>query len=220
MPYSEMHANAPVGGCGCFWMNGGDGDFFVPLWLNFSGVVEAGGHTTDRIANFDTGLNLFYGMGGIRMRLPNTRSSGRSAEGFWRSAWVRQLLPTPVGKLPTSYGVSCALPLEAAWINRGLGTYLDPRDPDQLLLLRTPQSTREPPAPVRTRRGDRVRIAGKVGFYLVLNAPKSLWTVQMPSRIAYGASATRQSPLTSGKGPRAIHDHRTIETIPNGPKPS
>lgn len=116
MPYSEMHANAPVGGCGCFWMNGGDGDFFVPLWLNFSGVVEAGGHTTDRIANFDTGLNLFYGMGGIRMRLPNTRSSGRSAEGFWRSAWVRQLLPTPVGKLPTSYGVSCALPLEAAWI--------------------------------------------------------------------------------------------------------
>jgi hypothetical protein len=78
--------------------------------------------------------------------------------------------------------------------NRGLGTYLDPRDPDQLLLLRTPQSTREPPAPVRTRRGDRVRIAGKVGFYLVLNAPKSLWTVQMPSRIAYGASATSKVP--------------------------
>src|SRR5579871_5376165 len=71
MTYSEMHANAPVGGCGCFWMNGGVGGFSVPLWRNFSGVVEAGGHTTDHIPNFNTGLSLFYGMGGIRMRLPN-----------------------------------------------------------------------------------------------------------------------------------------------------
>ena len=40
--FSEMHANAPVGGCGCFWMSGGTGGFSVPVWRNFSVVVESG----------------------------------------------------------------------------------------------------------------------------------------------------------------------------------
>ena len=40
--YSEMRANAPVGGCGCFWMSGGHGGISLPVWHNFSGVVEVG----------------------------------------------------------------------------------------------------------------------------------------------------------------------------------
>jgi outer membrane immunogenic protein len=27
--FSELRANAPVGGCGCFWMAGGTGDFLT-----------------------------------------------------------------------------------------------------------------------------------------------------------------------------------------------
>ena len=41
--FSEMYANAPVGGCGCFWIPGGHGGVSVPIWRNFSAVVEAGG---------------------------------------------------------------------------------------------------------------------------------------------------------------------------------
>jgi hypothetical protein len=33
--FSEMYANAPVGGCGCFWMAGGYGGISVPVWRNF-----------------------------------------------------------------------------------------------------------------------------------------------------------------------------------------
>jgi hypothetical protein len=69
--FSEMRANAPVGGCGCFWMAGAHGGFSLPVWHDFSVVVEAGGHHTGHIPNFNTGLSLFYGMGGVRMRVPN-----------------------------------------------------------------------------------------------------------------------------------------------------
>jgi outer membrane immunogenic protein len=33
--FSEMRANAPVGGCGCFWMSGGHGGVSIPVWHNF-----------------------------------------------------------------------------------------------------------------------------------------------------------------------------------------
>ncbi len=33
--YSEMYANAPVGGCGCFWIGGGTGGFAIPWWGTF-----------------------------------------------------------------------------------------------------------------------------------------------------------------------------------------
>jgi hypothetical protein len=69
--FSEMHANAPVGGCGCFWMAGGMGEFSFPLWRNFSAVIAAGGQHTDHIPNFNTGLSLTTAMGGLRMRVPN-----------------------------------------------------------------------------------------------------------------------------------------------------
>jgi opacity protein-like surface antigen len=109
MTYSEMHANAPVGGCGCFWMNGGVGGFSVPLWRNFSGVVEAGGHTTDHIPRFNTGLSLFYGMGGIRMRVPNHTKFQPFGQGLFGGVHgFDSYFPDRVGKLPTSYDTSFA----------------------------------------------------------------------------------------------------------------
>ena len=29
--FSTLHANAPVGGCGCFWMSGGIGEVAIPV---------------------------------------------------------------------------------------------------------------------------------------------------------------------------------------------
>ena len=110
MTYSEMRANAPVGGCGCFWMNGGVGGLSVPIWRNFSGVVEAGGHTTDHIPRFNTGLSLFYGMGGIRMRLPNHTKFQPFGQGLFGGVHgFDSYFPDRVGKLPTSYDTSFAL---------------------------------------------------------------------------------------------------------------
>jgi hypothetical protein len=108
--FSEMHANAPVGGCGCFWINGGLGGFSVPVWRNFSAVVESGGHTTDHIPGFNTGLSLFYGMGGVRMRVPNhTRFQPFGQALFGGVHGFDGYFPAPVGKLPTSYDTSIAL---------------------------------------------------------------------------------------------------------------
>src|SRR5579862_7133276 len=108
--YSEMYANAPVGGCGCFWMNGGTGGFSVPLWRNFSAVVEAGGNHTDHIPGFNVGLSLFYGMGGIRWRAANhTRFQPFGQALFGGVHGFDGYFPAPVGKLPTSYDTSYAL---------------------------------------------------------------------------------------------------------------
>jgi outer membrane immunogenic protein len=107
--FSEMYANAPVGGCGCFWMAGGVGGLSAPVWRNFSAVVEAGGHTTDHIPGFNTGLSLFYGMGGIRMRVPNhTRFQPFGQALFGGVHGFDGYFPAPVGKLPTSYDTSYA----------------------------------------------------------------------------------------------------------------
>ena len=107
---SEMRANAPVGGCGCFWLNGGLGGFSVPVWRNFSAVVEAGGHTTGHIPNFNTGLSLFYGMGGLRMRVANHTRLQPFGQGLFGGVHgFDSYFPAPVGKLPTSYDTSFAL---------------------------------------------------------------------------------------------------------------
>ena len=107
--FSEMRANAPVGGCGCFWMSGGTGGVSVPVWRNFSAVVEAGGNHTDHIPNFNTGLSLFYGMGGIRMRVPNhTRFQPFGQALFGGVHGFDGYFPDQVGKLPTSYDTSFA----------------------------------------------------------------------------------------------------------------
>ncbi len=107
--FSEMYANAPVGGCGCFWMNGGAGGFSIPVRRNFSAVVEAGGNHTDHIPRFNVGLRLLYGMGGIRMRVPNhTRFQPFGQALFGGVHGFDGYFPAPVGKLPTSYDTSYA----------------------------------------------------------------------------------------------------------------
>jgi outer membrane immunogenic protein len=107
--FSEMYANAPVGGCGCFWMAGGYGGISVPIWRSFSAVVEAGGNTTGHIPSFNTGLSLVYGMGGIRMRLPNhTRFQPFGQALFGGVHGFDGYFPAPIGKPPTSYDTSYA----------------------------------------------------------------------------------------------------------------
>jgi outer membrane immunogenic protein len=108
--FSEMRANAPVGGCSCFWMSGGAGGISVPLWRNFSGVAEVGGNTTGNIPGFNTGLSLFYGMGGLRMRVPNHTRFQPFGQGLFGGVHgFDSYFPAPVGKVPTSYDTSFAL---------------------------------------------------------------------------------------------------------------
>jgi hypothetical protein len=107
--YSEMHANAPVGGCGCFWMNGGSGGIAIPVWRNFSAVAETGGNHTDHIPQFNVGLSLFYGMGGVRWRMANhTRFQPFGQALFGGVHGFDGYFPDRVGKLPTSYDTSYA----------------------------------------------------------------------------------------------------------------
>ena len=107
--FSEMRANAPVGGCGCFWMAGGAGGVSVPL-AQFSAVAEAGGNTTGHIPGFNTGLSLFYGLGGLRMRVPTHTKFQPFGQGLFGGVHgFDGYFPAPVGKLPTSYDTSFTL---------------------------------------------------------------------------------------------------------------
>jgi len=108
--FSELRANAPVGGCGCFWMAGGTGEISYPVWRNFSAVAEVAGHTTGHIPKFNTGLSLLSGMGGVRLRVPNqTRFQPFAQALFGGVHGFDSYFPAPVGKLPTSYDTSFAL---------------------------------------------------------------------------------------------------------------
>jgi outer membrane immunogenic protein len=108
--FSELRANAPVGGCGCFWMAGGMGEISYPVWGNFSAVAEVAGHTTGHIPDFNTGLSLLSGMGGVRLRVPNhTRFQPFAQALFGGVHGFDSYFPAPVGKLPTSYDTSFAL---------------------------------------------------------------------------------------------------------------
>ena len=108
--FSELRANAPVGSCGCFWMAGGTGEISYPVWRNFSAVAEVAGHTTGHIPDFNTGLSLLSGMGGVRLRVPNhTRFQPFAQALFGGVHGFDSYFPAPVGKLPTSYDTSFAL---------------------------------------------------------------------------------------------------------------
>jgi outer membrane immunogenic protein len=109
--FSELHTNAPVGGCGCFWMPGGTGELAIPVWRNFSAVAEAGGqHTTGNIPGFNVGLGLISGMGGLRLRVPNhTKFQPFGQALFGGVHGFDSYFPAPVGKQPTSYGTSFAM---------------------------------------------------------------------------------------------------------------
>lgn len=108
--FSELHANAPVAGCGCFWMAGGEGQIAIPVWRNFSAVVEASGHHTDQIPNFNVGLSLFSTMGGLRLRVPTHTVVQPFAEALFGGVHgFDSYFPAPVGKPPTSYDTSFAM---------------------------------------------------------------------------------------------------------------
>jgi outer membrane immunogenic protein len=108
--FSELHANAPVGGCGCFWMSGGTGELAIPLWRNFSGVMEAGGQHTANIPGSDVGLSLFSGMGGLRMRIPNhTKLQPFGQALFGGVHGFDGYFPDRVGNMPTTYDTSFAM---------------------------------------------------------------------------------------------------------------
>jgi outer membrane immunogenic protein len=105
-----LRANAPVGGCGCFWMAGGTGEISYPVWRNFSALAEVAGHSTGSVPGFNVGLSLVSGMGGVRMRWPtHTRFQPFAQVLFGGVHGFNSYFPAPVGKLPTSYDTSYAM---------------------------------------------------------------------------------------------------------------
>jgi outer membrane immunogenic protein len=108
--FSELHANAPVGGCGCFWMPGGVGEIAIPVWRNFSAVAEGDGQHTSQIPGANVGLGLIGGMGGLRLRVPShTKLQPFGQALFGGIHGFDSYFPAPVGKLPTSYDTSFAM---------------------------------------------------------------------------------------------------------------
>ena len=108
--FTELQANAPVGGCGCFWIAGGAGEIAIPVWRNLSAVVEAGGQHTDHIPNFNVGLSLFSTMGGLRLRIPTHKLWQPYGQALFGGVHgFDSYFPAPVGKLPTSYDTSFAM---------------------------------------------------------------------------------------------------------------
>lgn len=108
--FSEMRANAPVGGCGCFWMAGGVGELSYPVWRDFSAVIEVGGQHTGHIPGSNTSLSLLSGMGGLRMRVPTHKRVQPFAQALFGGVHgFDSYFPAPVGKLPTSYDTSFAM---------------------------------------------------------------------------------------------------------------
>lgn len=108
--YTALHANAPVGGCGCFWMSGGTGEIAVPVWRNFSLEAQVNGETTDHIPNFNTGLSLLSGLGGVRMRVPTHTIFQPYAHALFGGVHgFDSYFPDRVGELPTSYDTSFAM---------------------------------------------------------------------------------------------------------------
>jgi len=73
--YSALHTNAPVGGCGCFWSEGGAAEVASPIWHYVSGVGELSGERAGHIPGYGPiGLSLVSYMAGVRVtQLMGTR---------------------------------------------------------------------------------------------------------------------------------------------------
>ena len=66
--YTTLHSNAPVGGCGCFWMDGGSIEYALPFRRGLDLVGELSGEHTSAIPGSGShGLDLASAMGGIRV---------------------------------------------------------------------------------------------------------------------------------------------------------
>ncbi len=108
--FSALHANAPVGGCGCFWMAGGIGEVAIPIGRNFSFVAEGSGQHVDRIPGTNVGLGLINGLGGLRLRVPTrTRFQPYAQALFGGVHGFDSYFPASAGKLPTAYDTSFAM---------------------------------------------------------------------------------------------------------------
>ena len=149
--FSELHANAPVGGCECFWMVGGTGELALPVWRNFSAVMEAGGQHTDHIPGFNVGLSLVSGM--------EVCGCGyRIAQSFNHTARPSSAASTAL--TATSRTVSenypRAMTLRSRWPSVGgldlaVSRHIwNPSDTSRLPLLRAAQSARESTKPNAT----------------------------------------------------------------------
>ena len=108
--YNAIRANAPVGGCGCFYMQGGRADIAFPIFKAISGAAEIGGAYAQHIDSFGddvaritylfgprvthrTGHRtsvfaqaLFGGAHGFDGYFPTATSSSSSADSFAFSA--------------------------------------------------------------------------------------------------------------------------------------
>jgi hypothetical protein len=108
--YNAIRANAPVGGCGCFYMQGGRAEVGFPVFRWVSGVAEVGGGYADHINSFGDGVarmtylfgprvthkarhrttvfaqTLFGGAHGFDGYFPTATSSSSSANSFAISA--------------------------------------------------------------------------------------------------------------------------------------
>jgi outer membrane immunogenic protein len=72
--------------------------------------MQINGEHTGNIPNFDVGLSLLTGLGGIRMRIPNQTRFQPYGQGLFGGVHgFDSYFPAPVGKLPTSYDTSFAL---------------------------------------------------------------------------------------------------------------
>lgn len=108
--FSEMRANAPVGGSNYFWMAGGVGELSYPVWRDVSAVIEVGGQHTGHIPGSNTSLSLVSGMGGLRLRVPTHTKAQPFAQALFGGVHgFDSYFPAPVGKLPTSYDTSFAM---------------------------------------------------------------------------------------------------------------
>jgi hypothetical protein len=108
--FSALHTNAPVGGCGCFWMAGGIGELAIPIWRNFSAVVEGSGQHAETVPGANVGLGLIDGLGGLRLRVPTrTRFQPYAQALFGGVHGFDSYFPASAGKLPTTYDTSFAM---------------------------------------------------------------------------------------------------------------
>jgi outer membrane immunogenic protein len=64
--FTVIHANEGPGVCGCFFMNGGSGEFSIKNTRNISFVTNAGYTTITNINNIDRNLALLTVLEGVR----------------------------------------------------------------------------------------------------------------------------------------------------------
>jgi outer membrane immunogenic protein len=67
--FTSIHANEGPGQCGCFFINGGSGEFSVTNSHDLSFVTNVGGGTTSNINNIGQNLTLYTVLEGARYTL-------------------------------------------------------------------------------------------------------------------------------------------------------